>query len=336
MLQNFDIQSVFFQHIKDKLLETNSMVEEMAELLNISTDSAYRRIRGETLLTLDEIKKLSIHYNLSIDALMGIESDTVAFKYSPAIATDFDFTKYLKTVENNLGYIAQFDQKQITYAAKDIPLFHFFQIPEIGHFKLFFWQKTILNHPKYQAEKFSLKNIDPTLKQAGKKILDTYTTIPSIEIWNEDTINSPLRQIEYYASSGYFINNDDAIQLCDHLINLLNHTKIQSEAGCKFQYGLKPIGNNDNYKLYINELTIADNSNLVKTGDTFISYLSYNTFNFLYTSNKTFCLEMKESLDNLIQKSTLISGTAEKIRNQFFNKLINKVEEKKKEVQKLF
>ncbi len=41
------VQQVFFQHIKSNLADHLSMVDEVAELLNISNDSAYRRIRGE-------------------------------------------------------------------------------------------------------------------------------------------------------------------------------------------------------------------------------------------------------------------------------------------------
>ena len=40
------IQLLFFQHLKSKMPAHLSMVEEVAELLGISIDSAYRRIRG--------------------------------------------------------------------------------------------------------------------------------------------------------------------------------------------------------------------------------------------------------------------------------------------------
>ena len=42
-----DIQLVLFQKIRDQLSDHVSMVDEIADILGISNDSAYRRIRGE-------------------------------------------------------------------------------------------------------------------------------------------------------------------------------------------------------------------------------------------------------------------------------------------------
>ena len=63
------IQGGFFQVIKDHLPGHISLVDELADTLEVSNDSAYRRIRGETSLTFDEIAILSIKYGVSIDNL---------------------------------------------------------------------------------------------------------------------------------------------------------------------------------------------------------------------------------------------------------------------------
>lgn len=63
------IQGSFFQVIKDHLPGHISLVDELADTLEVSNDSAYRRIRGETSLTFDEIAILSIKYGVSIDNL---------------------------------------------------------------------------------------------------------------------------------------------------------------------------------------------------------------------------------------------------------------------------
>ena len=57
-MESTSAQSVFFQHIKALLPPHLSVVDEIAEVLNISNDSAYRRIRGEKPIALEEIKKL--------------------------------------------------------------------------------------------------------------------------------------------------------------------------------------------------------------------------------------------------------------------------------------
>ena len=57
-MKTVTIQEDFFRQIKQKLPSHLSMADEIATLLNISQDSAYRRIRGEKPLTIDEIQLL--------------------------------------------------------------------------------------------------------------------------------------------------------------------------------------------------------------------------------------------------------------------------------------
>ena len=45
-----NLQSRFFQELKSIIPPYSSLVDEIAELLQVSMDSAYRRIRGEKLL----------------------------------------------------------------------------------------------------------------------------------------------------------------------------------------------------------------------------------------------------------------------------------------------
>ena len=59
------LQVQLFKSLRNKLANDNSLADELAVLLDISTDSAYRRIRGEKALTFDELYLLCNHYQLS-------------------------------------------------------------------------------------------------------------------------------------------------------------------------------------------------------------------------------------------------------------------------------
>jgi hypothetical protein len=56
-----------------------------------------------------------------------------------------------------------------------------------------------------------------------------------------------------------------------------------------------------------------------------ISFNTYNIINQLITTNPVFCDQIEKSLRNLMQKSTMISGTSSKERHRFFNVLHEKV-----------
>ena len=62
-----DIQNQLFNQIKDRLPENLSLVDEIADLLEISNDSAYRRIRGDKALEFEELGKLAKHFKISLD-----------------------------------------------------------------------------------------------------------------------------------------------------------------------------------------------------------------------------------------------------------------------------
>lgn len=49
-----ELQQQIFQQIKTKLPPEAPLVETIAEVLEVSTDSAYRRIRGEKTMSLEE------------------------------------------------------------------------------------------------------------------------------------------------------------------------------------------------------------------------------------------------------------------------------------------
>src|ERR1700754_1184693 len=96
-------QQLFFNHIKSKIPAHISLVEEVAEILNISNDSAYRRIRGEKPISLDEAHALCSRYQVSIDQLLQINTNAVIFSCDKIDHLSFGFNKYLQFVANSLG-----------------------------------------------------------------------------------------------------------------------------------------------------------------------------------------------------------------------------------------
>lgn len=62
-------EEVLFNYIKEKLPSNISFTEEIADVLDINYDAAYRRIKGKTALTLKESILLSKHYNFNLNAI---------------------------------------------------------------------------------------------------------------------------------------------------------------------------------------------------------------------------------------------------------------------------
>ncbi|MBP9187063.1 MAG: hypothetical protein KBG11_08210, partial [Bacteroidia bacterium] len=76
-----EIQQAFLARVKSTLPQHVSFVNELSELLNTSNDSAYRRLRGETLLGIDEIAIICQHFKVPFETQTQNETATVSFNY---------------------------------------------------------------------------------------------------------------------------------------------------------------------------------------------------------------------------------------------------------------
>src|SRR4051812_42349398 len=115
-------QSIFLEKVRKQLPTNVSFVDTLAEILDVSRDSAYRRIRGETVISLDEIKKLCHHYHVSVDALV-FPAASVSFQHWAVNNSDFKLENWLTSIHTNLTLIAAAPQSELIYSAKDIPIF---------------------------------------------------------------------------------------------------------------------------------------------------------------------------------------------------------------------
>jgi len=325
-----DIQKTLFEQIRKQLPVNTSFVHEIAELLAISYDSAYRRIRGDKLLDIADIQKLSLKYNVSLDGLLNIQGDRVLFDYFSLDPGRISMKDWVKLILEDTKKINQAAEKHMIYAAKDPPIFQQFQFPEIAAFKMFVWQKTLFQFPEFKDRIFSLEDVDHDFVGMRKQLLSMSLKIPTIEIWNEDTFNITLRQIEYYRISGYFSKPDDVYNLYDKLEKWVEHIKKQASLGFKYIYGEPAEGFENTFSMYENEVVLNDNTILVERDDQKVVYLTFNTLSLLITQNASICANIEDYLNKLIRKSNLISISGSKERNRFFNKLQQNISEFKK------
>src|ERR1041384_3304666 len=113
------IQTLLFQHVKGLLPSHLSLVDEIAGLLDISNDSAYRRIRGEKAIGLEEIQKLCSHFKISMDQLLHLQSDAFIFTGNLNDGSENRFKDYLDNVYRQFQWVNNFEKKQIYFLLKD-------------------------------------------------------------------------------------------------------------------------------------------------------------------------------------------------------------------------
>jgi len=310
--KNVLIQKKLLGLIQSRIPDKYSFVYELSELLRISSDSVYRRLRCETLLSITEIQELCTHFNISFDSLCGLENTgLVLFQYDP-VKEAAAFRDYLVSIRDVLRNLVQKGNGHITYAAIDIPILHNFRFPLVSFFKSFYWLKSVTNLPSFREVKFSREIVKPEFIELGKEINELYCKIPSTEIWTDLILNALLKQIDYYWDSGEFNSRDDALALLEEVEKEFEYMQTAAKNCTKNpEYP-------GNFQVYLCEIEISNNCILVEEGEHKTAYLSTHTFNKMLTSNLVFTEETQRWMQSLLAKSTLISCVGEKQRSMYF------------------
>jgi hypothetical protein len=318
-MDSTELQQQFFTLIKGKLPSHVSLADELAEKLDLSYDSVYRRIRGEKPLTINELQLLCKTYSISLDSVLSLQSDAVVF-FAPDI--NKDAPSFYEYVNGMLLQLKHFNSKPgvlMRYFCKDMTFFLFFLYPEIAAFKCFFYVKTMRNEGAYKHKKFSLASSEfNAYFEIGQQIIREYNKIPSIEIWNIESINSTLSQIAFYRDTGVFESREDLNRVIDTFEATIDHILMQLESGHKFMPGESDVNQRAALQFYNNEIVLGNNTILIESENNRECWITYNALNYMVTRDPRFCAKSFATFDNLLSRSTLISKTGEKERNKLF------------------
>lgn len=320
------VQGALFQRIRERIADQSSLADTIGALLHVSNDSAYRRIRGETPLVLEEAKVLCSHFGISLDELFEHRSgQDLTFTLFPAVTPTRSFDDFLRDIRQQLTYILSFRRHEILYLTKDIPIFHQFTYQPLFAFRYFFWMKSIVQDPAFTHLKFAQSLLPASTAALGAEIQELYNRIPSTEIWNTECVNSVLLQLEFYRQSELFETATECRQVYQALEQTVRHLNAQAARGAKFPPGAKTEYRPENFNFYFNRIVLGDNTIVVVTDDQMTTFINHDVLDYMSTTDAGFCADTYGKLRNLVRRSTRISQVSEKQRFQFFSLLLDKV-----------
>ncbi|MEM9919368.1 MAG: helix-turn-helix transcriptional regulator [Bacteroidota bacterium] len=321
------LQSNLFEVILRQFDRRSQAVEKIMELLGVGKDAVYRRFRGETPLAPEELALLSRTFNISLDELIFDKADVVPFVYKSFSEPIKQFQDFLQEVFRYIQEIHVLPGSQFYYTTAEIPVFHYLHFPGLISFKLYVWARTIWNFGGMNERKFDFGIVSEKDLGLTNDILRMYNNVPSTELWHLNIVDNTLNQIEYHLKIGGFRKSEDALSLCDNLLELVDHMRLMAQHGCKFRIGEKPeTQSNGRFDLYHNEMVSTNNTFLAITPIRRVIYTTYNTPDFLRCSDPKMCDYTESWFRKIIGKSVSISSHAEKSRSWYFNNLRRKVE----------
>ena len=314
-----DIQKRLFEEIQKNFPVQYALVEVVSEVLHIGLDAAYRRIRCDKLLSIEETYTLCKHFKLSFDALTGVK-DIHLFNctYHPInLSQTNEYLNYIISLTKSVDILKTTSDSSMLMTATDIPVFHSITQKELMFFKIYTWFHSVYNY-EGALDDF-MQEIDmPEILSCYQKIISDYEIIPSAEIWTENTIDATLRLIIYYVEICKFADKNLPLQLCQQVLTILYRLEKWAENSGKGKHGIP-------FQFYLSEIKLENTFILMKHSGLTNCVVKLFTTNSLNVMDQDFCSETEQWLNRLTQRSVLLCGNSEKERIKFFNAQRQKV-----------
>jgi len=324
------MQKEFIKQLKAKTQGNTSFVEELASILDIGYDAAYRRINLKTNLSLEESVILAKHYNVSLNKLFEVGSNlTILTEISPELHNEANLEQYFVASRNNVYPLTKLKNASIVYSAKDIPLFHTLKDSYLSRYKIYVWLKDVdidFTKNKTSFDDY-IKRIPQSLLDAAFDLGRIYKNINITEIWNSSTIIGTLQQVQYYFESG-LLSQELALKICDDITDVIKLVENQA-----IHQSLSDSDNKASYNLYMNEIHTMSNTIMVKIPNRKVFFTPFTVLSYFKVEHQPTCEIMNEFFEKQMRSSKLLINAGEKDRTLFFNKMHQKIDSLKQLIQ---
>ena len=224
------MQEQFIKYLKAKTQDNSSFVEEIASVLDIGYDAAYRRVNNKTNLSLEESVVLARHYKISLNKLFEIGSiNTIIAELPPQPKDEHGLEMFFKASLNNIYPLTQLKSAEMICSAKDIPLFHTLNDSYLTRYKMYVWLKDVnleMAESKITFDEW-IKKIPESLLQSAYDLANVYKYVNITSIWNETTLTGSLQQVLYYFETG-LISKDLALKVCEDIDTIVGKVEQQT------------------------------------------------------------------------------------------------------------
>lgn len=316
------MQEKFIQYLKKKSQNNASFVDEIADVLDIGYDAAYRRINSKTSLTLEESVKLAKHYKISLNKLFEVGStNTIVTDLSPPIHDAMGLEMWLKQSINNIIALKKIKNAEFIYSSKDIPLFHTLTDSLLTRYKMYVWLKDLNTQMAKSKISFDdwIQTIPESLLNSAFELGEIYKHTNITELWSDNTVNGSLQQVLYYFEAG-LVSKDLALRICDDIHQVINHVEKQTIDQC-----IGGQDNNNTFMLYKCDLHMLTNTIMVITPFGKMFFVPFTVLSYFKIEDKETCDMMHEFLQKQMSNSKLLATSGERDRTLFFKKIHQKI-----------
>lgn len=286
--------------------------EFLANILGISLQSAYRKIKGETPFSFDQVTLLSQALNFSVDEIMELRNDNYSsFKLSknPMLIPEKTFCNMLERYYEIL--IQRHNNKNSGIVMTMNRLFFLFGIPFRNLFRFFYYKW--VHHTTDVTFDFSLSDV-----KLPHRVIDLCNKIeeylPQVSnntyILDPNILYNSLVDIQYYYRRK-LIRNDEISDIKGELKAMIDMTEKIIRKGMYMNTG-------STFDYYISLLPIESNSVYFWCNDIHESHFWIYPANYVYSDDKYACTVHKNWINSQKKFSILMTSSNEKLQSDYF------------------
>lgn len=300
----------FLEEIIQKIPQKTGLVNILADMLCISKEAVYRRLRREIQFSFLEVMTISRELHISLDTLqMSTLQESKPFKlnlieYINPAESDFALMEEMTTVMKSFKNVADPEVGEITNI---LPQPLYVKYENIFKFYLFKW--------KYQSNS-STKTMpykDIHVMDKLRKTQQEY--VKWAKRLNTEYVLDPLlfqylvTNIKYFYYVG-LITHEDMQLIKQDLLKILDDIDTMSRTGIIEESGKK-------INIYISDVNVDTNYIYVATPDYQLTIIKVFLLNGIASTDRKTFEEIKRWMQSLKRQSRLITVSGEKERRSF-------------------
>ncbi|PRD54708.1 hypothetical protein [Sphingobacterium gobiense] len=311
-------QETLFKIIERRFENTSDFQQAMNDILGVEESNIRRRLNGSTQLRYAELQKLVEKFSISRHELFPDPDEDVSFKY---IRLDYpsieNYLRYIQGFASTLEGAAAISESKIYFVADDIPIFHYMRFPELTAFKLYSYaydMKIVNMSFEVYLDIFREQDLLPIFR----RISNAYNRIQSVEVWDDDVLETLLSSIGGKQDLNCFERSETVAMLLGQLKELLYGFRTLAESGEK-DPGVK-------FEFFKNESINRLPYMMLSNGSASSLTLKLQIINSMNTGQPEFVEEGAKWFDATVNKSLALSMGAERQRNRYFQLLHDRIE----------
>jgi len=313
-----NLRSIITTKILNSIPPRVKPIDYLLETLNISRESVYRRVRGDISFTIEEIAKLSVELEFSIDELIIKDIPSRVFfnlhMTSEQSPSDIFTIIYQQYFQNIFDHTRDIDSIMVT---NQIPPEFIISFNHLFRFLYYRWmhqnQEASL---KYSYSDVTLPENLLSLQYKSGEYLEKIKN--NIFIIDVNIFSNLAREIHYYHKRR-LINENDFFALRNDLLDLVNMMENIAQTGF--------YGSGAKYNIYLSSLNINSSSRYIKFDGQEKSIFCVDSIEPIIVENLNLCSLHKKWLDSMRKYATLITQSNEILQVKYFNKQRSYIEE---------